>query len=361
MNLPRKSGSYYNIKHYFCHIFRWGSHTILQPLLEQLKSGAKSIKEGQETLNSALNNLGTGMTALKDGIKKSSDGLSVISDGITKGNEFLTQLTDTQTFYIPKEAFDKPDITKMLDFYMSEDRKLVKLTVVLESEPYSDAAIDLIDDINAVVKSELKGATLEGAEFGIAGPTATSHDLRDIATHDITFTQIIVLAAIFILLVIVIKDFLTPLYIVGSLLAAYYMALSATAFISKLLFSSAQAGLSWNVPFFSFVTIAALGVDYSIFFMMRYKEYPNTSRKTAVITAAKNIGGVVISAAVILAGTFATLYPSRIIVLMGLAICVVIGLFLLAFILLPAALPALMTLPERKKSDQATGVQKTFV
>lgn len=68
------------------------------------------------------------------------------------------------------------------------------------------------------------------------------------------------------------------------------------------------------------------------------------SRKTAVITAAKNIGGVVISAAVILAGTFATLYPSGIIVLMELAICVVIGLFLLAFILLPA----LMAYPKEK-------------
>ena len=320
--------------------------------MAQLKAGAGKIKEGQETLNSGLGTLGTGMTALKDGIAKSSEGLGTISDGISKSNDFLTQLTNTQTFYIPKEAFDSADISKMLDMYMSKDRKLAKLSVVLESEPYSDSAIDLIEDIKNLTENEIKGTALDGATIGIAGPTATSYDLRNIATHDITFTQIIVLAAILILLIVVIKDLLIPLYIVLSLVTAYYVSLSATAFISKLLFSSAEAGLSWNVPFFSFVMIAALGVDYSIFFMMRYREYPQLSHKEAVITAAKNIGGVVISAAVILAGTFATLYPSGIIVLMELAICVVIGLFLLSFVLLPATLPALISISERKSKHQ---------
>ncbi|MDF2987597.1 MAG: MmpL protein [Eubacterium sp.] len=325
--------------------------------MAELKSGAQKIKAGQDALNTGLNSLGTGMVSLKDGIARSSDGLIAISEGINKGNDFLTQLTNTQTFYIPKEAFEKADITKMLDMYMSEDRKLAKLTVVLDSEPYSDEAIALIDDIRTTVENELKGTRLDSLEFGIAGPTSTSYDLRNIATHDIIFTQIIVLAAIFILLIIVIKDLLTPIYIVLSLVAAYYASLSATAFISRLLFTSAQEGLSWNVPFFSFVMIAALGVDYSIFFMMRYKEYPDLSRKAAVVTAAKNIGGVVISAAVILAGTFATLYPSGIIVLMELAICVVIGLFLLAFVLLPATIPALMAIPEGKASKKTVELQ----
>ncbi len=333
-----------------------GQKKVIDSLAE-LKSGAQKIKEGQDALNTGLDSLGTGMTSLKDGIARGSDGLTAISDGINKSNDFLTQLTNTQTFYIPKEAFGNTDITKMLDMYMSEDRKLAKLTVVLDSEPYSDEAIDLIDDIKTTADNELKGTELDNAGFGIAGPTSTSYDLQNIATHDITFTQIIVLAAIFVLLIIVIKDLLTPIYIVLSLVAAYYASLSATAFISRLLFTSAQEGLSWNVPFFSFVMIAALGVDYSIFFMMRYKEYPDLSRKAAVVTAAKNIGGVVISAAIILAGTFATLYPSGIIVLMELAICVVIGLFLLAFVLLPAALPALMAIPEGIGSGKSIELQ----
>lgn len=329
--------------------------------MAKLKGGAVKIKDGQDMLYDNLNTLGSGMAQLKDGINSGSNGLSSISNGINKSSDFLTQLTNTKSFYIPKEAFDSADITKMLDMYMSKDRKIAKLTVVMDSEPYSDESINLIDDIKTLAGNQLKGTNLASAEIGVTGPTANSYDLKNIATHDINFTQIIVLAAIFILLIIVIRDLLIPLYIVGSLMAAYYTALSVTSLISKVLFESAKNGLSWNVPFFSFIMIAALGVDYSIFFMTRFKEYPNLSPEEAIITAAKNIGGVVISAAVILAGTFATLYPSNIIVLMELAICVIIGLFLLSFVLLPAAIPALMSLSDGLSQKKDKRLLKTNI
>ncbi|OPJ60525.1 MMPL family transporter [Clostridium chromiireducens] len=326
--------------------------------MAQLRSGADKIKTGQDTLYNGLNNLSGGMTQLKDGLNGSSNGLSSISDGIDKSNDFLNQLTNTKSFYIPDEAFNNADITKMFDAYMSDDRKIAKLTITLDSEPYSDASINLIDNINTVVENNLSGTKLSGVKYGVAGATANSNDLSNVATHDITFTQIIVLGAIFILLVIIIRSFWIPVYIVGSLGVAYYAALSATGFISKMLFSSAAEGLSWNVPFFSFIMIAALGVDYSIFLMMRFKEYSDISAKEAIIIASRKIGGVVMSAAIILAGTFATLYPSNIVILMELAIAVVIGLFLLAFVLLPVAIPALMSISEDISKKSNTKIQE---
>lgn len=322
-----------------------GQKTIISSM-GQLKAGAGKIKDGQDALYNGLSSLSGGMVQLKDGINKSSDGLGTIHSGISKTNDFLTQLTSTKSFYIPKEAFGTADIGKMFDAYMSKDRKITKLTINLDSDPYSSEAIKVIDEMNSLVKNELKGTSLSGASFGIAGPTASSNDLNNIATHDITFTQIIVLACIFVLLVLVIRSFWIPVYIVGSLLTAYYTAISVTAFLVTKLFTSMD-GMSWNVPFFSFVVIAALGVDYSIFLMTRFKEYPGTDLKEAIILAAKNIGGVVMSAAIILAGTFATLYPSNIHVLMELAICVVTGLFLLSVILLPVVIPALISAANR--------------
>ena len=323
-----------------------GESQVIQSMA-QLRNGADKVKSGEVSLYSGLNSLGSGVTQLKGGMNKSSGGLNSISNGIDKSSSFLTQLTNTKNFYIPKEELNNPDIKEMLDMYMSPDRKTAKLTVTFNSEPYSDSSINHIKDINTFVKNELKGTKLSDAEIGIAGATSNSYDLKNIATHDITFTQIIVLSAIFILLILVIKSFWIPVYIIGALITAYYTSLSATSFISKILFKSAKEGLSWNVPFFAFVMIAALGVDYSIFLMRRFREYPELSGKDAIDVAAKNIGGVIMSAALILTGTFATMYPSNIIVLMELAICVDIGLFLLGFILLPAAIPALMSLEER--------------
>ena len=305
-----------------------GQQTIINSMA-QLQAGAGKIKDGQDALYTGLSSLGGGLTQLKDGIGKSSD--------------FLTQLTTTKGFYIPNEAFGTADIGKMFDAYMSKDRNITKLTVNLDSDPYSPEAIKVIDEMNSLVPNQLKGTKLSDANFGIAGPTASTNDLNNIATHDITFTQIIVLACIFILLVIVIRSFWIPVYIVGCLLVAYYAAISVTSFLTTKLFTGID-GMSWNVPFFSFVVIAALGVDYSIFLMTRFKEYPDTNPKEAIVLAAKNIGGVVMSAAIILAGTFATLYPSNIHVLMELAICVVTGLLLLSLVLLPIVIPALISL-----------------
>ncbi|WFR59652.1 MMPL family transporter [Anaerocolumna sp. AGMB13025] len=314
--------------------------------MAQLSAGADSVHTGVDTLSEGLDTLSNGITYLKDGIGASKDGLGTISEGIDQGTDFLTELTATKSFYIPEDGFNNAEITKMLDTYMSKDRKYAKLTINLDSEPYADSSIKLIDKLNTVVENQLEGTVLSNAAFGISGATATSKDMSDMAVHDITFTQCIVLAAIFILLILVIRSFWIPVYIVGALLTAYYTALSATAFLSGLLFNNPN-GMAWNVPFFSFVMIAALGVDYSIFLMERFKEYSELSAKEAIIMAAKNIGGVVMSAAIILSGTFATLYPSNLVVLMELAICVIIGLLLLSMILLPVVIPALITLQEK--------------
>ncbi len=332
-----------------------GQQTIINNM-SKLIDGAEKVKAGQDTLYGNLNTLSSGMSQLKDGISKSSNGLTSIYNGIGSANSFLNeQANGSKSFYIPNAAFGTSDLNKMLDAYMSSDRKITKLTVNLNSDPYSPAAINTISDMNNLVKYTLSGTKLSNASFGIAGPTSDTYDLNNIATHDITFTQVLVLASIFILLILVIRSFWIPVYIIGSLITAYYTAISITDFLVSKLFPG-MGGLSWNVPFFSFVVIAALGVDYSIFLMTRFKEYKGEDPKEAMILAAKNVGGVVLSAAIILSGTFATLYPSNVHVLMELAICVVLGLFLLSFILLPIVIPALISIQEKITKSASSSV-----
>ena len=79
-----------------------------------------------------------------------------------------------------------------------------------------------------------------------------------------------------------------------------------------------------------------------------YRENEEDSTK-AIVEAARHIGGVVISAAIILGGTFAALIPSGVITLIEVATAVIIGLFLLSFVMLPILLPALLGLIDRMK------------
>ena len=92
--------------------------------------------------------------------------------------------------------------------------------------------------------------------------------------------------------------------------------------------------------------IIALGVDYSIFLLMRFNENPELGT-AGIIPAAKQMGGVIISAAIILGGTFAALIPSGILSLIQVALVVIVGLILLSCIMMPAFLPAMLGLREK--------------
>ena len=86
----------------------------------------------------------------------------------------------------------------------------------------------------------------------------------------------------------------------------------------------------------------ALGMDYSVFLLIRFYEYKDLEINEALRLTSANIGHVVTSAVIILAGTFAAMLPSGILTLMQVSICVVIGLVLLAFFLLPFLFNGLM-------------------
>ena len=115
--------------------------------------------------------------------------------------------------------------------------------------------------------------------------------------------------------------------------------------------------LTWNTPFFSFIMLIALGVDYSIFLMMKYQEYDGflATPGARIVKAATEIGAVVVSAALILSGTFAALMPSGVLTLIQVALVVIIGLTILVFAI-PTIISSLLSLtyPIKDKMDKTT-------
>jgi len=329
--------------------------------LKKLKEGLGKASSGISTIVTNMNDVNNGLGQMKLGQKQLSDGLNgfsvfgeklsdvnggleQISDGLGKTNGYLTQLHTNKSFFIPKEALTNKDFKKSLDAFMSEDRKITKMTVVLSHDPYSNEALSTIKKINITVADGLKGTVLADAKSGTSGSSATTNDMNDVLSRDLNKTTTIVIIGVLIVLFFVIRSFWTPVFITASLVGAYYAAMFLINYIFIDLIG--YEGISSFVPFFSFIIIVSLGVDYSIFLMMRYKEYQHISPKDAIILASKHTGGVIISAVIILGGTFATLMPSGMVLLSELAIAVITGLIVLCFILLPIFLPALIALPD---------------
>ncbi|MDO4912639.1 MAG: MMPL family transporter [Lactobacillus sp.] len=320
----------------------------VQSATESGVAGANRLSSGADTLSSGLGTLNAGARKLAENTPKISTGLSKANNGLQLGQNYLTALEKSaaaKTFYIPKENIKNATFQKSIDAFMSPDKKSVKIIVVYKTDPSGEKARQAASQLTDLAKKPLKGTSLANAKIATGGQSMHIQDTKDVASKDFTRTAIIMIVGISLALMVVTRSFMQPLYIMGILLVSYFGSLSINQWLVKPMLGRSE--LAWNVPFFSFIMIIALGVDYSIFLMTRYREerMENADETVAesIVRSTAIIGTVVISAVIILGGTFAALIPSGIPTLIEVATTVIIGLLML-LILIPLGLPAAVKL-----------------
>ncbi|MEO3729256.1 MMPL family transporter [Lactiplantibacillus plantarum] len=330
--------------------------------VSKLNSGASQVASGNEQMYTSIQSLVGQMQTLQDGLKTASDGTKTINTGVGSANSYLTGLKDSaaaKTYYVPKSTLKGKTYKSALKAYMSGNNHATKLTIVLNENPSSKSAMDKVTAIQKQATNSLKGTALDGATIAIGGQTSETNDTQAIASSDFVRTAAIMLVGILIALMVITRSVLQPFYILGTLLLAYIMSLSITRILSNWFLG--QSMLTWNTPFFGFIMLIALGVDYSIFLMMKYREFDNSAAtpSTRIVRASAVIGAVVLSAALILSGTFAALMPSGVLTLIQVAMVVIIGLIILVFAI-PTVIPSLirLTYPLTDRMEDETTAEK---
>ncbi|MGP7816370.1 MMPL family transporter [Niallia sp. 01092] len=311
-------------------------------IMPKLTNGLSSINDGQKQLLNGFSNIDGQIKQLSDGLNQSVEGLDKVSGGIGSATNYLSGLSqhNKDSFYIPQEVLESNDFAESINTYMSKDRKIMTLDVIFAANPYSNEAINQVDELKDAVSRVTKGTKLENAEVAIGGITSTNADLRTISHEDYSRTVVFMLLGISVILVFLFRSIIMPAYIIGSLILSFYTAMGINeAIYVKLL---GYSGISWVVPFFGFVILVALGVDYSIFLMDRFNEYRGLSVAEAMLEAMKKMGTVIISAAIILGGTFGAMMPSGMLSLLQIASIVLAGLALYAFVILPLFIPVMV-------------------
>jgi putative drug exporter of the RND superfamily len=310
--------------------------------MPKLTGGLGEINNGQEQLLAGFGDLGGQLTQLTDGLDQSAKGLNQVSEGLGSAQDYLSGLTQSNSnnFYLPKEVLDSEEFEQAMNVYMSEDRKVMTLDVIFKANPYSNEAIDQVAEVKAAVERATKNTKLENATLAIGGMTSVNADLRTVSGDDYSRTVVLMLVGISIILVFLFRSLIMPIYIIGSLILTYFtsMGINEVIFVNIL----GYTGISWAVPFFGFVILVALGVDYSIFLMDRFNEYKDLSVADAMMISMKKMGTVIISAAIILGGTFAAMMPSGMLSLLQIASIVLVGLLLYTFVVLPMFIPVMV-------------------
>ncbi|HLR64350.1 MAG TPA: MMPL family transporter [Pseudogracilibacillus sp.] len=328
--------------------------------MPEMSDGLAEMIDGQEELKDAFDELQDGLDELADGLGEAVDGLDELHDGLDDMNRYLTEMDFTsqeEIVVIPKDALEEDAFWEGADLYLSPDRKIVKFEAILDIHPYSKEALLLVDDVEEEVKHAIDKTRLDVVDFKIGGISSMNNDLDAISAKDYARTATLMLIGIFIILVFMLRSIVMPLYILASLLLTYYTSIGITEFI--FINIAGQEGLTWAIPFFSFVMLIALGVDYSIFLMSRFNEYKDEMIYNGMMKSMRNMGTVIISATVILGGTFAAMLPAGVLSLLQIASVVIIGLALYALIILPLFTPVFVKLfgkynwwPFHEKKDE---------
>jgi putative drug exporter of the RND superfamily len=310
--------------------------------IPQLTNGVGSINDGQKKLLEGFGGLGGQLGELTEGLEKSTDGLDQVSEGLGSAQEYLSGLSESNNngFYLPEEVLESTEFEQSLDAYMSENRKVMTMDVIFKANPYSNEAIDQVPEIKEAVERATADTKLENAEVAIGGITSTNADLETMSSNDYSRTVVLMLVGISIILIFMFRSIIMPVYLIGSLILTYFTSMAINEVIFVNIFE--YTGISWAVPFFGFVILVALGVDYSIFLMDRFNEYKDLSVRDAMHMAMQKMGTVIISAVIILGGTFAAMMPSGMLSLLQIASIVLVGLLLYAFVILPLFIPVMV-------------------
>jgi RND superfamily putative drug exporter len=210
----------------------------------------------------------------------------------------------------------------------------VYLEGTLTSASDSQASYDLVDQLRTTVHA------IPGADAKVGGGSAVNLDILRASRHDRDLVVPLVLVVVTIILGLVLRAIVAPLLLVATVVLSFGAALGVSALAFDHLFGFAGADPSF--PLWTFVFLVALGIDYNIFLMTRVHEEAKRvgTRRGALIGLAAT-GGVITSAGIVLAGTFAALGTLPLVFVTEIGFAVAFGVLLDTFIVRSVLVSAL--------------------
>ncbi len=195
------------------------------------------------------------------------------------------------------------------------------LQATMKSPPDSPAAYTLVDQIRTTLHA------IPGANAKVGGGTAINKDVESASAHDRDLLIPLILGVVLIILALLLRAIVAPLILIATVVLSFTAALGLSSLIFKYLFGF--AGADTSVPLFVFVFLVALGIDYNIFLMTRVREESARlgTRRGAVAGLAAT-GGVITSAGLVLAGTFAMLGTLPLVEFTEIGVAVALGVLL---------------------------------
>jgi len=272
------------------------------------------------------------------------DQMDVMSQNSTAMGQAYDAAKNDDSFYIPPEVFDNPDFKRGLKMFLSPDGHAARFIISHEGDPATPEGISHVDPIRNAAKEAIKGTPVEGAKIWLGGTAAVYKDMRDGSKYDLMIAGISAACLILIIMLIITRSLVAAVTIVGTVL----ISLGASFGLSVLVWQDIMGfELHWMVLAMSVILLLAVGSDYNLLLVSRFKEEIHAGIKTGIIRSMAGTGAVVTSAGLVFAATMASFVFSPLVVMGQVGTTIGLGLLFDTLIVRSFMMPSVAALMGR--------------
>ncbi|RAV00128.1 hypothetical protein DQP56_09910 [Mycolicibacter senuensis] len=318
-----------------------------------------------DTVFGALGNpadLTTNIGRLQDGIGQLAAGAQALAGGVhaladsniemlSKMGQVATQLQNSARastgsdaasgFYLPPDVFDNRQFAAVAKQFLSPDGKTARFAIETAFDPYSIGAMQLAHQITAAAQTARPNTALADAAISVAGFPAVNSDIQQLLRADFAQLAAATLLIVGLILVLLLRALLAPLYLLGTVILNYLASLG----IGVLIFEGGFGHeIAWPVPLLAFIILVAVGADYNMLLVSRLREESGRNIRVGVLRTVANTGSVITSAGIIFAASMFGLMIGSVAIMIQVGLIIGCGLLLDTFLVRTLTVPAIATL-----------------
>ena len=272
----------------------------LDALMPEMIATFPPMIESMDSMRIMMLTMHSSMSGIFDQMDEMSD------NAMAMGHAFDASKND-DSFYLPPEVFKNADFKRAMKNFLSPDGHAARFIILHRGDPASAEGIASIDAIRTAAEEALKGTPLEDAKIYLGGTGAVFKDISEGAKWDLLIAGISSLCLIFIIMLILTRAFVAAAVIVGTVA----LSLGASFGLSVLVWQHILGvQLHWLVLAMSVIVLLAVGSDYNLLLVSRFKQEIHAGLNTGIIRAMGGTGKVVTNAGLVFAFTMASMVVS---------------------------------------------------
>lgn len=272
----------------------------LDRLASELSAGVGLAADALPRASAQIPKIRSVIRQIRDVVVPLRSTLAALPPQLSEVTSFLDELRSAYGtgipgtgFFLPAQAFDSPLFQSGLRYFFSPDGKTTRLLLIPDPPAFGRDAMDLSAATIPVALRVVKDTSLAGSTVSIGGPGGTLLNIESFVHEDFLAIIVAALAFVFCIVLLLLRSLVAATIVISTVGLSYLAAMGLASFVWQVVIGNP---LHWSVAPIAFTFLVAVGADYNLLLVSRFKEEMHAGIATGLIRAMVGTGTVVTTA-----------------------------------------------------------------